>query len=536
MTSMEIHNSIGHKFPKIENRRFYKYANGIKTNKVVNEFTPSKYFKHLPLMDDDANIPDINFIGPNTGQCISCAHTESNMKRGFLKRMVYGGDKHYSNFLQSELRNEFYKYFIENILPQFEPLPGGLTYESSLENWLSHCKRYTLKTKQKYRRIQKQILNHEYQTRYCTIDDPMGFRSVNLFIKSENYTEIKEPRLISPCSESWKALMGGYFHAVDQYLINTQDFLVKGKNPRMISECRRQIASRNSCFFGSDFSSFEGSQDYEIQMNIELKFYEHMFANYEQLIPMIRNFYEEGRNYWFAGKYVGHMYGKRCSGDMQTSIGNSILNYSLWKFASFKQQNPIEILVEGDDAFIATQYKPIDFKIVTELGFDVKPDGPSGNYEDITFLSQYQYKGNTFGNLPKLIDKVGTIISTKVSRMIMQNPTKFYNEFRPDYLYTKAYCFHYQFRGTPILDVLLEKIMELSGGHLDLTLMEDYYLSRLGPYLDFEHVEIPYETRLRVAELWPHITLEYQYRLEEDIRKMTDLSSLIINFHPCAQV
>lgn len=531
MTSRFIDYHIGNKFPKeIPQRLLYKYDNGCKTSKIVKEYKFSNYFNKIPMVDDDESVADINFIGPNTGRCISAAHSESNFKRGFLKRMVYGGNKAYPDYCSSDLRNEFYNYFRDVLCPQFSPLEPGYTYQSALETWLSHCSRYTLKTKQHYRNIQKAVLEGTYTTKYSRNDDPMGLRSVQLFIKSENYTEIKECRLISPCSESWKALMGGFFHLVDQIMIRNSKFLVKGKNPSKISKIKTEISKRNSCFFGSDFSSFEGSQDYEIQMNIELPFYIHMFQNYPEIIPLIYQFYEEGRNYFFKGKFVCHMFGKRCSGDMQTSMGNSILNYSLWKFASYKQNNPIDILVEGDDAFIATASRPIDFTIVQDLGFDVKPDGPSGNFEDICFLSQYQYLGKTFGNIPKLIDKVGTIISTKVSRMIIQNPKRFYEHFRPDYLYTKAYCFHYQFRGSPILDVLLEKIMELSGGQLDLSLMEDYYLSRLGPYLNYKHKEIPYSTRLRVAELWPNLSLDYQYSLEEDIRNMTSLDSLIINF------
>lgn len=512
--------------PKVENRKFY-------TSKgIIKEWSPSKYFKSIDTKDDEGGNNDVLFYGPTTGIYHTCAISESNMKRAFVKRMLYGGKQQIlSHKIRSAeddacltRRGEILQFLEEKFIPEYiKPLEAGWTYESALQYWMDNCKRYTVKKKKELLKLQKQILSGTYEARYHGKDDPLGLAVINVFQKCENYPEVKEPRAISACSQECKALLGGFYHLLEIHAKKSTPFFVKGMNPYMIREKMRELSQKWSLFMGSDYSSYEGSQDYQWQNLIEKRILKEWLLNYPDVYQQIDRIYTKGHDIYWRKRYFGHLNGKRMSGDVQTSLGNGICNALIWKFVSYKCEAPMDILVEGDDAFICTD-KPLDVSIVQQLGFDCKIDGPSFNYEDICFLSMYQYHSVPFGNIPKVIDKIGTVKSSFFTTQWQQGKE---DKIR-DYAYTKAYCFLFMYVGTPIIDPICRQIMRVSGGKFDISLMEDHYFERLGDNFKIPYRPITPEIRRRVSEIWPQYSLQYQYELEDQVNKMDSLSYLIV--------
>lgn len=500
-TSYELSQLIG-VLPDVTNREY----NGIP------EWKPSKYFDSIEIADEDiGRSEDVLFYGIHTPQYHTVCNTPTNMKRGLIKRLLYGGKMHLKEFGQSDLRKEYFSWSKKWIEENFTPLEAGYTFESALEAWLAHSERYTLKTKDKLRKIQKLILSGRYESKLHGKGDPLGLKTVKIFIKNENYPEVKEPRIISPCSEELKALIGGFFHVLEEHLIHSTPFFVKTLNRGKIIKKINLLASRHSCFMGSDFSSFEGSQDIEIQINFEREFFRYMFQSYPEVTKYIDMLYT-GRNLYYRDTYLGTIYGKRMSGDMHTSIGNSILNASLWNFCAYKTSSDLELLVEGDDAFLCSD-EPLDVNIIRELGFDCKLEGPSTNPDDITFLSMFRTNGKLFGNVPKILDKIGVVKSSYMASLCRSNRK---DKTLRDYAFTKAYCFFVMFQGTPIVEACCRKIMKEIDGHIDMTLMPDYFSIKFGDLKPIAYVPIYDEVRKAVAEKFG-ISVQLQLELEEQI-------------------
>lgn len=531
-TSNQIHQLIGSEFPNVEDRNFYSLA----LNKVVPEWSPSNYYKSISFTDDEGGQDDVLFYGPNTGVYHTCAISESNMKRAFHKRMLYGGKQHIINPVIKTIdddmcfqkRLDIQKYLTDIFIPEYiTPLPPGHDFRTALRDWMTHCDRYTVKKKQQLYDLLEQILSGSYEAPYHGRGDPLGLRVINMFQKCENYESIKEPRAISACSESLKAYIGGFIHLVDKHAINTTPFFVKGMNPQQVDRRRRLMSQKWSLFMGSDYSSYEGSQDYQWINMIEKEIYKVWLANYPEVYKILADLYENGHDIYWKKRYFGHLMGKRMSGDVQTSIGNGICNAVIWKYVSYITNTPIELLVEGDDAFICSDAE-LDVRIVNDLGFDCKIDGPTTNYEEICFLSRYSINGHAFGNIPKVLDKIGVVKSMHMVKQFKRGSKRSLKEIR-DYAYTKAYCYMVMYAGTPIIDPLCRSIMRNSGGHFNILLMEDYYVQRLGSKCKWQDVPIYDDVRKRVSEIWPQFTVSYQHRVEEEIQSQEDLCYLIID-------
>lgn len=551
---------------------------------AVKEWEPSKYFESIPLADDDTGRnDDVLFYGPNTGQYHSCANSESNMKRAWIKRMLYCGNMglastivtgYYKSFKievedgdeeaacylydLNELdfqelertgklgrgvklhiyrglvstaythRMEIYSYLVNVFIPQYvTPIEGGISHKEALELWICNQKRFTVKVKDAMRSLLNQMLTGTYEAPYHGKDDPMGLRVINIFQKTENYPEVKEPRAISACSTECKVYLGGYYHMCDKHAIKTCPFFVKGLTPSQIDAKKADLASRYSVFMGSDYSSYEGSQDYVWSNLIEKTIYMEWFKNYPEVQKHVRDIYEKGHDIYYRKRFFGHLNGKRMSGDVQTSIGNGICNALIWSYVAHKSGCPVEFLVEGDDAFICSD-APLDVSHVHDLGFDCTIDGPSFNPDDICFLSRYSINGQYFGNIPKILDKVGVVKSTHFAECFLRNSKRSVQELN-DYAYTKAYCYQYMYTGTPILDELCDTIMRLFPGSVHLELMPKYFEGRLVGMMRGKILKKPItmEVRRRVAELWPQYSIEVQLQLEEEFRRCTTQTFLI---------
>lgn len=537
MTSNEIQSICGN-LPTNERRMINgkeherQFVHNV-TGESIKEWTPSNYFNSIKIADDEHGPLDVVKYGIHTGQYYTCCISESNMKRALIKRIIYNGKKHKFNFPGicndvEKSRDEIIDYLHKEFIPKYiTPLKPGYTFETAQDEWLSHAKRYTQKTKENLRKMLYNIRSGNYEAKYHGKDDPLGLRVINIFQKNENYVEPKEPRAISPCSQEVKALLGGFYHLIDQHAISTCPFFVKTLNPYQIRNKMNQMSANWSCFMGSDYSSYEGSQDYYWLCNIELAIYEKWLQNYPEVYEYIHNIYSSGHDLYYRHRYLGHLYGKRMSGDMQTSIGNGICNALIWSFVSHKMGINIEFLVEGDDAFICSD-KPLDTSIVNNLGFDCKLEGPSCNPDDISFLSMYRVNNNYFGNIPKLIDKIGVVKSTKIASAIKRNSNRA-KKLINDYNYTKAYCFKFMFPNTPVISALCDCVMRNSGGKFNIKLMEDYYVSRLGSNIKIPKLSISNEVRKRVSELWPQYSIAKQLRLEESFNNFKGDTGLILD-------
>lgn len=486
----------------------------------VIEFKTSQYFNNIDIDTDESGKPDILFYGPNTGTYHSCAITEANMKRALVKRVLYGGNQRLSDADCYLKRVDAIKFLHEQFLPQFEPLPRILEPEEMFEDYVVNSKQINTAKREMYRKYYADIQNPQYVATVHANDDPKGIRTIGCFQKTENYEEMKEPRAICACSTENKVMFAGIINQLQHYISKKHNFMVKTLTTDQILKRKSEMAQRWSCFCGSDFSSFEGSQDYIWQRYIELPIFEHLMRNYPEILHEFRKCYLNGHEVYYKKRRMFTLFGKRMSGDLHTSLGNSLTNYFIWSYAAYKSGVDMEIMVEGDDAFIASD-SCIDINIVKDLGFDCKFQGPSMNPDDILFLSVYSTNGKRFGNITKILDKIGVVKSQHFTDAVFINSNRRMKELN-DYIYTKCYCYQVMYKGTPILDPLLDKMMEMYPGKYNPALIDENFRQRMGENIKIPNRPIYPEVREAVSQIWPQFDIEYQLAIEDEIKHSTE--------------
>lgn len=213
----------------------------------------------------------------------------------------------------------------------------------------------------------------------------------DVFIKNEVYPNAKYPRAIQNTQPVLKAIQ-----ALNLWLYNKQFFSLpyfpkhldhKGRVQRM-----KQISRKY--FYGTDFTSFESSICRGAQ-KLERKYFNLMMP------PEVEHIDSK-----LASGLIPSV---RMSGDYQTSLGNSIVNYSL--NATFLDQaigaGHWDILVEGDDAFVTTDF-PVDCEqwqqFMSRLGFVLKvTTGPTAG--SIGFCELHFNEYGSFHSYVSLIHK-----------------------------------------------------------------------------------------------------------------------------------
>lgn len=509
------------KLPAIQPRQWHFYKGKFvpehtKHDETISEFTTSRYFDEIPIDTDETGKPDILFYGPNTGTYHSCAITEANMKRALVKRVLYGGNKRLSADDCYYKRLDAIKFLHEQFLPQFEPLPRILEPDEMFEDYVVNSKQINQAKRALYEKTYHEISQPDYIAKIHAKDDPKGFRTIGCFQKTENYEEMKEPRAICACSTENKVFFAGIINQLQHYISKKYKFMVKTLTTDQILQRKREMSERWSCFCGSDFSSFEGSQDYIWQRYIELPIFEHLMQNYPEILAEFRKCYLNGHEICYKKRRMFTLFGKRMSGDLHTSLGNSLCNYFIWSYAAYKSGVDMEIMVEGDDAFIASD-SCIDIDIVKDLGFDCKFQGPSENPDDILFLSVYSTNGKRFGNITKILDKIGVVKSQYFTDACFIDSNRRMKELN-DYIYTKCYCYQVMYKGTPILDPLLDHMMTMYPGKYNPALIDENFRQRMGENIKIPNRPIYDEVREAVSQIWPQFDIEYQHAIEDEIR------------------
>lgn len=181
----------------------------------------------------------------------------------------------------------------------------------------------------------------------------------DMFLKNETYPNDKRPRAIQNTQPGLKAIQ-----AISLWRYNKEFFDLPyfPKHLDMASRVEKMESISRRYFYGTDFTSFESSICRGAQ-KLERKYFE------LALPPSLEH---------VSSKSVSAIIPSvRMSGDYQTSLGNSIVNYCM--NASFLDANVgsghWDILVEGDDAFVTTDY-PVNVEkwqdFMRDNGFSLK--------------------------------------------------------------------------------------------------------------------------------------------------------------------
>lgn len=238
------------------------------------------------------------------------------------------------------------------------PLKAG-TYD--LEEWLAVTS-YPNTRKEQLREAYKQLGDK-------TLEDIM---QVNMFMKDEFTDEFKHARLINSRSDYFKVLTGPMFKALEKQLFSLEYFVKNIPVNMRSKEIFEALYSPGSKAYAGDYTAFESHFKRLLMTCIEFVFYSYMLPpdkEGETFMSLVERLM--GKNVCKSKFMWVVVWATRMSGEMNTSLANSLANLIIWLFICHKSGVSTKVRIEGDDS-IATTSGPIDTDVIRKMGLNFK--------------------------------------------------------------------------------------------------------------------------------------------------------------------
>lgn len=218
----------------------------------------------------------------------------------------------------------------------------------------------------------------EQQQRNLTIRETLELFSdannVKSFVKYEHYTDYKYPRGIYSRSDRMKCKMGPIFKTIEKEIFRLPYFIKKvpvRERPEYLVDT---FGKWDGKCIATDYSSFECSFTQDIMEAIEFEVYKFMLPENKVLEEAMQIL--SGDNKVRFKNFSANVLATRMSGEMNTSLGNSITNLVVMAYLCHVNDTEFTGVVEGDDGLFkfrewerrptAEQYAELGFKIKIE--------------------------------------------------------------------------------------------------------------------------------------------------------------------------
>lgn len=464
--------------------------------------------KRATLHDPSPFSDDYARIGPNSlnHRVEFTKDSLSNWKRGVCKRVAPG----YS--YEPQLLTDFSDFVSKFLDEHINPLEHGLDGLALREVWL---------TNSKYTKNRRDLMRRLYDDYYSNKIDPKRIYINKSFIKREFYDDIKEPRIINSRSDTFKAIMGGWIHAVESLIM--KEHYIKHKTPEVVARIMDNMNNAHQYVYETDYSSFEGSFHPAIQDACEVKLWKHVFRNYPHVLDILLKSYTTNVIV-YKRKTKAVFKGSRMSGDLWTSLANGFTNQMLIEFMIHETQRQkgffhIDYLVEGDDGFICTDM-PLNFDIPNRLGFKLKCEQKTDK-NDVSFCGICEFQGKLIPDIRRILNKYGYIHGRNLVNALSSNSKRSQKRIR-DMIHSKALSLLAQSKGIPILQSIAQQQLRL-GGHFNPKYV-DWWENE---FYDFSHVDalhaepISDEVRRFVAKRF-NIPIDVQLDIEQFLENYSE--------------
>jgi hypothetical protein len=211
----------------------------------------------------------------------------------------------------------------------------------------------------------------------------------------------------------------------------------------------------------TDYTSFESHFKEIIQESIEQRLYLYMTKNLPATRLVVSRFLDikAGDQNLSFKMFICKLVAFRCSGEMDTSLGNGFSNLMLWLYASYLKGCPEEKIsgfFEGDDGLCRNDGPAPTKELFADLGFTIK-------VEKTKRLSEASFCGQVY-DIEDLA--VVTDVREQVCRVGWTNKKYVLagDEVRNELLRARGYSLLYQYTNCPVLGPLGAKIIEMTSG------------------------------------------------------------------------
>lgn len=271
------------------------------------------------------------------------------------------------NFIQ-----EFKKYIKNHLLEEFKYDKVKYDEDLNIDEWLDKTN-YNEARKEELRKVYKEL---------NTFQDKKNF-IVKVFTKDEFYPDLKWFRGIYARDDKAKVIFGPIVKEIEEVVYQHPAFIKKIPVEQRPNYIKQRLFHPEGRYFATDYSSFESHFDKSMMRDIECWFYKKLLSKGSQkqrfLIELL-GLVTGGINHITSKFFTGMIEAKRMSGEMNTSLGNSLMNYFLICFWAHLNGVKVIAIVEGDDGlFTVITDKDLDVKIFEDMGCSIKIE----SYSDV---------------------------------------------------------------------------------------------------------------------------------------------------------
>jgi len=276
-------------------------------------------------------------------------------------------------------------------------------------------------------------------------------------------------------------------------------------------------------WYETDHSAFEAHMTERIKLVIEWRFFRGMVSVLPHMNYLVYVFRQLCKPNSLRGNGLSFVGDCRCSGDLMTSLGNSITNLVVFRAACRRKGvTRVNGVVEGDDGIFECQcgLEPSDF---TSFGFDVKIKRHTQLYK-VGFCSlHWDWRGNMVLDPKKFLMKLGWTHSSLQQAGIVK---------RVGLLVGKCRSLLYLAPVAPIISRLCWKILDLLPDVKAIYDDVEYYIN-VGQITNVIREPVPDSARVVVEELFGY-SVRLQLDIEGWISKMGSVQPLPSWFVPAS--
>lgn len=439
------------------------------------------------------------------GSCVDI-RSEANMIRGLCKRIA----SKQSYDIQEIVR--FKDFVIKFVREHYVPIPHvPMSHEFLDHAWLDGSK-YNMEEKTKFHAELDKYLHSGI--------DINKILECKIFIKREITEEVKEPRIISSRTDTFKAVVAPYVKLIEDAIYD--EHFIKHCSPPEVQERIGRVLSGYEYFYETDYSSFESSFSKPFIQACEYQLFKHMLSNNPEIWRVVEKAMT-GDNVLVCPDLWATLPGSRMSGEMWTSLANGFSNMMMIRYMAhllYKEKAfTYDFIVEGDDGLIGTTSE-FDLSVVSRLGFRLTLRKGS-HINDLSFCGMILGPtGRLYCNPERTLIKFGR---TTDQRIISQRNNKNFKKLLDTEMYTKALSMSVYGSNNPVINECVQTTLRNSETkRIDLSMLD---------YWETDILEVQNHWNGRVRPLDEH---DYQFAEAAfgiDVETLKKIGSAILNEH-----
>lgn len=372
-----------------------------------------------------------------------------SLKMGILKRISFDPPKplvgEYDYLMQFTCR-----WMHDNLIPL------SSDHDISFDSWIKS------RPYPNWRKIELIEVYEKSNHLFDTIDwynkQLQDFAKCNCFEKDETYPEYKYPRGIFSRTDEIKCQVGPIFSAISDVVFKLPEFIKKipvSDRPRYIVDKMYRPGAYYIC---TDHSSFEAHITADIMRCIEFPIYRYMVKDLPKghwFVSLIEPLLS-GTNVCKFNAFELSVEAGRMSGEMNTSLGNGLVNLITMSYLCHKHGVEANGVVEGDDGLFVFDSPVVTSEDYLELGMTVKLEVrlevTSASFCGIVCDKEEM---RNFTDVREQLVRFGWTTGNYSNANLKTKKTL---------LRAKAMSLAAQYPGCPILEVLAWKVIELTNG------------------------------------------------------------------------